>query len=346
MKKTFRSMLFCIASLMVGATAFGQSITYEFTTIDIPVPDDPSRTEFPDDINDRGTILANIRTGNLAEALIVRSNGRRLKTTTFSCTGIPFADTTAWSINNKGQIVGSCTDAPSAPSKSYGFVRNRDGSHILLDFPGADGTVAIGINERGQVVGQFYGPLRTDHGGALSYRFHCFIWENGEYTQLDFPRENTYVDCRSINRRGQVLGEYITVTLQNEYLEHGWFVYDNGNFILDFPLSLEHIGGPGIFLADMNNDGQIVGLRFNGGPDWNGLFLYDRGNVFNIDIPAEFASVDVRGLNNNGQFVGTYRVQTGIDPFYGTPIYERHGYVATPTRPQSSDDELLAEEDQ
>lgn len=331
--KLICSTLVVITVLVVaGPSVSAESIPYEFSTVDIPIPGQPERIAFPEDINDKGHILTNVRINNLAEALIARRSDKKIKTAIFSCTGLPFADTSAWSINNKGQIVGYCTDAPSAPSKQYGFIRNRDGSYSLLDFPGADGTGAFGINERGQVVGQFYGPLRNDHGGALSYRFHCFIWDNGEYKQLDFPRENTYVSCGSINKRGQVLGEYITVTLENEYIEHGWFIYDNGRFILDFPLSFEHVGGPAIFLADMNNHGQIVGQRSNGGPEWNGLFLYDNGKFFDIELPSEFAYADVRGMNNEGQFVGMYATQVGIDPFYDSPIYEFHGYVATPAQ--------------
>jgi hypothetical protein len=336
--KTLSSILVCIAALLATVTpAFAASAAYKFMTVDIPVPGQPDQFAFPDDINDKSEILSNIRVNNLSEALIVDQLNLKkgeFKTATFSCTGIPFADTAAFSINNKGQIAGYCADAPSAPSKQYGFVRDKDGDHILLDFPGADGTAAFGISTNGKVTGQFYGPLRTDHGGALSYRFHCFIWDDAKYTQLDFPHENTYVNCSSINKRGQILGEYITVTLQNEYLEHGWFIYDNGNFILDFPLSLEHIGGPAIYLADINDDGQIVGQRWNGGPGWDGLFLYDDGKFYDIELPSEFAYADVRGMNNKGQFVGVYLIQVGIDPFYGWPIYESHGYIATPARPE------------
>lgn len=331
-----KTLLSTIIGLFISLTftiAFAESIPYEFTTIDIPIPGESNRIAFPDDINDQGVILSNVRVNNLSEALIaipLKSKGKPFRSDTFSCTGVPFADTAAFSINDKGQIAGYCTDAPSDPSKQFGFIRNRNGKHILLDFPGADGTAAFGINDRGQVVGQFYGPLRTDHGGALSYRFHCFIWHNGKYKQIDFPRDNTYVNCNSINNRGQVLGEYITVTLDNEYIEHGWFIYDNGRFILDFPLSLEHVGGPAIFLADMNNHGQIIGQRSNGDSDWNGLFLYDDGKFYDIELPPEFAYADVRGMNDKGQFVGMYSVQVGIDPFYESPIYEYHGYVARP----------------
>jgi hypothetical protein len=113
-------------------------------------------------------------------------------------------------------------------------------------------------------------------------------------------------------------------------LAHNWFIYDNGNFIVDFPESLEHIGGPAIYLADMNDNGQIVGQRWNGGPDWNGVFLYRGGTFSDIEFPAGWVLTDVRGMNNKGQFVGMYAIQVGIDASDGWPIYEYHGYVATP----------------
>jgi uncharacterized membrane protein len=337
--KTLWSTTIGIIACLMFTTAFAESIPYEFTTVDIPIPGQPDQTSFPEDINNDGVILTNIRINNLTEALIFDPSNRKpkkFKTATFSCTGVPFADTSAWSINDKGQIVGYCVDAPSAPSKQFGFVRKRDGSHILLDFPGADGTGAFGISSDGEVVGQYYGPLDPEKSGL--YRFHCFTWNKDTYVQLDFPRDDTYTNCWGINKRGQVLGEYVTFNpATNETLEHGWFVYDNGNFILDFPLSLEHIGGPAIFLADINNHGQIVGQRSNGGPDWNGLFLYDDGKFFDIELPPEFAYVDVRGMNNNGQFVGVYSIQVGIDPSHGdAPIYELHGYVATPAHSKKS----------
>ncbi len=332
------SIVIGIVAWLMAAPAFAESRPYEFTTVDIPIPGSPGFRAIPEDINDEGKILTNVRINNLAEALIadpVKRSGTKFTTATFSCTGVAFADTSAFSINDKGAIVGYCADAPSAPSKLFGFVRDRHGKHILLDFPGADGTIGYGISSNGRVVGQYVNPA---DGRSGLYRIHGFTWKDGRFKTIDFPRADTYTTLWSVNTRGQIMGEYVTFDpMTNETLEHGWFIYDNGKFILDFPLSLEHVGGPAISLADMNDDEQIVGQRTNGDADWNGLFLYDDGKFFDIELPPEFAFADVRGMNNRGQFVGMYLVQVGIDPFFG-PIYEQHGYIATPLPPKKSHD--------
>jgi hypothetical protein len=151
-----------------------------------------------------------------------------------------------------------------------------------------------------------------------------------KYTQLDFPRENTYVNCTAINKRGQVLGEYITVTLGNEYLEHGFFIYDNGSFSVPFPLSFDFVGGPSTYAVDMNNDGTVVGLVSPNDGTPLRLFLYDDGEFFDIAMPEGWLLSDVGGMNNDGAFVGRYAIQVGFDPFYQEPIYRDHGFVATP----------------
>lgn len=329
--KATRSIIIGLVAWLMAAAAFAESLPYEFTTVDIPIPGSPGFRAIPEDINDEGEILTNVRINNLAEALIadpVKRKGMKFTTATFSCTGVAFADTSAFSINDKGAIVGYCADAPSAPSKLFGFVRHPSGRHILLDFPGADGTIGYGLSSNGRVVGQYFNP---SDGRSGLYRFHGFSWKDGRFKTIDFPRADTYTTLWSVNTRGQIMGEYVTFNPStNETLEHSWFIYDNGKFILDFPLSLEHVGGPAISLADMNDDGQIVGQRTNGDPDWNGLFLYDDGKFFDIELPAEFAFADVRGMNNKCQFVGMYLVEVGTDSIFGTPIYEQHGYIATP----------------
>ena len=324
-----------------------QSVPYDITIVDIPHPLNPTGAALrPIDINNRGELLSNAFFQNQSRAVITYWNGARLKTTSFNCSDDPtsFAAITATSINNKGQIVGQCALVGSGPRTLYGFVRNRDGSKVLLHVPEPPqdnaNTFARGINNDGVVIGQFTGPIEPGRGGALAYRFHCFIWDptDGSYTQLDFPRTNTFIDCHAITDRGKVLGRYIEVTTSNETIEQGWFVYDikRGAFLLDFPLSFEHIGGPGIQLADINNRGDIIGTRFNGQPGdgWNGPFLYRKGTFYNLNLPFAGTVIDigVSGLNNKGQIVGTYTEWLGTDE-RGFLITARHGYVATPRFP-------------
>ena len=316
-----------LASTMVLARA----TAYTFVTVDIRVPDRPGTVVIPEDINDDGMIVSSIFSPSWGgETLIAEPAGQRsryLTTTTFNCAGVPFANASGFSINTRSDVTGYCvTEANGA--KTFGFVRNRKGDSVLLTVPGADHTLALGISSRRQVVGQYYNPLEPGKSGL--YRIHGFSWTGGKFQTIDFPRADTYTTLWSANARGEVLGEYYRFApATNATLEHNWFVYDNGQFRLDFPPSLEWLGGPAVTLADINDDGQIIGMRYNGGPQWDGLFLYEDGTFSDIALPSEFAFADVRGMNNKGQFVGAYQKLVRVDPFFG-PLYETHGYVATP----------------
>jgi hypothetical protein len=76
---------------------------------------------------------------------------------------------------------------------------------------------------------------------------------------------------------------------------------------------------------DVNDSGQMIGLRYDGS-----IFLYDDGTFYDIKLPTGLVFAGLGGLNNKGQFVGSYRKQVGIDPYYGWPIYETHGFIARP----------------
>src|SRR6185503_5133355 len=72
----------------------------------------------------------------------------------------------------------------------------------LLDGPDPDArTVALDINNRGQVVGSFRNPSRATNTS------HGFVYDNGRLTPLDVtfftPPDTT---PRGINARGQVVG--------------------------------------------------------------------------------------------------------------------------------------------
>jgi uncharacterized membrane protein len=52
-----------------------------------------------------------------------------------------------------------------------------DPTFTTIDFPGATFNSAMGINSRGDIVGQY----------NTAGRVHGYLWREGEFTSIDFP---------------------------------------------------------------------------------------------------------------------------------------------------------------
>ena len=76
-----------------------------------------------------------------------------------------------------------------------GFLLDR-GRFTRIDVPGAVNTVARGLNDRAQVVGDY-----LDAAGRL----HGFLWDKGRFTTIDGP-EGTGASATDINDRGEITG--------------------------------------------------------------------------------------------------------------------------------------------
>jgi probable HAF family extracellular repeat protein len=114
--------------------------------------------------------------------------------------------------------------------------------HTRIAVPGARTTTAVGINNRGQVVGQY-----LDANG----RYHGYLWERGQFTTIDAPGAVATTPF-DINDRGQLVG----VRLEADETFRG-FVLERGRF--------RTFAAPGAaitFPADINNRGQIVGSAY------------------------------------------------------------------------------------
>jgi uncharacterized membrane protein len=109
--------------------------------------------------------------------------------------------TTATGINDREQIVGYYLDAGGT---LHGFLRDKKGVVTTIDHPDAPlGTVALDINNRGQIVGATASDLAAEVGqGFLLAR-----GVDGPFTPISFPGAPSTV-AFGLNDRGQITGTY------------------------------------------------------------------------------------------------------------------------------------------
>jgi len=114
---------------------------------------------------------------------------------------------------NSGTIVGYYIDADAV---AHGFIRSVDDKYTLIDVPGAAGTQAFGINDKGTVVGWWFEPP-TPNGSV----YHGYLRDkHGNLTYFDVPGAGPYQSQGSsplvviplplsINLDGTVTGSYV-----------------------------------------------------------------------------------------------------------------------------------------
>ena len=121
---------------------------------------------------------------------------------------------------------------PRADAASYSFTN--------FDIPGAFSTRISGINDRGDVVGNYEDRLG----------FHGFIFDGKAVITIDFP-ESLGTSASAISNKGEVVGSFT----DSDFRSHG-FIYDRGQFtVIDAPFA----DAGDTLLGGINNRGQIVG---------------------------------------------------------------------------------------
>jgi probable HAF family extracellular repeat protein len=118
--------------------------------------------------------------------------------------------TIALAINNPGQVVG--TSALNGNKANHAFVWTKQkGMQDLGRLPGDVNSAAVGINDRGEIIGQSYGVA-----GPINGNPRPFLWRNGVMIDL-----NTLVPAdaplyllvaSAINAQGEIAGFGVTQT--------------------------------------------------------------------------------------------------------------------------------------
>jgi len=181
-----------------------------------------------------------------------------------------------------------------APAQTYSF--------FTFAADGAALTTATGINNSGQIAGNF-----SDAAG-----WHAFIRTGSVYTAFEAPGASRTV-AAGINNPGQITGNYTDAAGT-----HGFIRSADGKTFTTFDVSTPQ--APTMPVA-INDQGAVVGTVSGGSGGANGFLRTADGAITAIRFPlANFTSP--RGITNAGEIAGTY--------INGGPLENRHGFLRHP----------------
>jgi len=299
----------CAVCIVSVTTSRAQS--YTFTAIDVP----GASSTFAEGINNQGQIVGAYsyppadQDGHQARNVFVLTNG------SFSTFGYPGAYySIGYGINNAGQIVGICQAeyyGTFGPCQDFygiaeGWVKTG-GSYATVSFPGAISyaTNATGINDSGQVVGQYELPSGSAYGYLLS---------GGSYTTVN-PFGGVGSTANGINNAGDIVGFYC----QGNCTQVG-FLQSGGNVT-----TITYPGASSTVAVGINNSDEVVGYYLSAAGLYQG-FLWQAGTFVLLSDPLGVKGTIATGINDAGQIVGYYVDVSDV----------LHGFVASPGAPAVS----------
>lgn len=168
------------------------------------------------------------------------------------------------------------------------------------------GTEALGINNLGQIVGEY-----TDINGNL----HGYLLDNGTYWTIDINSPNSQTEALGINNNGDIVGTYIDGGIGKGFRVNVNDVIAAANTPIP-PAETIDIGGVVTLAVGINDNSTIIGGFFD---PVTGKIRSFRKNSNVVDI-FDASGEDVTsalGINNAGQIVGATGVldPDGVDGF-------------------------------
>ncbi len=182
------------SNLVVGSATqlpYGSAPAYGFTydgATFATLQDGSNYVTYGFGINNASDVVG--RTGSSGEGVAFEYTGTRYVPIQFP--GLcPYKQ--AEGINNLGEIVGYT----SCGIYQYGYAV-KSGKHLNVNYPGAEGTGLLGINDLGTIVGYYYVP-----DGC----YCAMVFRNGKYLSFAYPGAK-YTFASGINKSGQIVGTY------------------------------------------------------------------------------------------------------------------------------------------
>jgi hypothetical protein len=150
-------------------------------------------------------------------------------------------------LNDFGHRAVSVRDRINTDYFSGMFMDQTDRHNVILDYPGALWTDAVGINNNDDVVGGWSTDFVAQHG---------YLWSKGQFYSIDVPGAvGTVPTC--INDAGDIGGLYWNN--REESYDYHAFIYSHGVFTtIDYPVAdgVERIW---TVIGGLNENGQLIG---------------------------------------------------------------------------------------
>ena len=207
-----------------------------------------------------------------------------------------------FTVRKEGQVMKVLLSVISAfviTTIACGTAADAGFTYTTFHDPSAVNTLAFGINNSGQIVGQ----ISTNTGSA-------YVANGGVFTFLDVPFAGNYgPTANGINNTGQIVGFYSDPTGGHVFVE------SSGSYTtLDVP------GAFFTYANGINDAGSVAGYYYEDhdvmGSSVVGQhgFVESGGVYTTIDVPgANYTAA--YGINNSGQVVGTFSDSAGSHGF-------------------------------
>jgi probable HAF family extracellular repeat protein len=181
-------------------------------------------------------------------------------------------------------------DTELVANPDFGFTL-KGSSYRLFDLPETLGSVTLGLNSLGQIVGTY---------GGFDGAVHGFLDTHGTLVNIDHPLAQPSATVPyEVNDAGEVVGYFVDA--RNNF--HGFSTYDGVTFnTVDFP-------GAGTTPFGLNNAGDIVGQWVDAQFKGHGFLLHG-GQFTSFDFPLA-ADTQPFGINDGGQIAGSFTDANG-----------------------------------
>jgi hypothetical protein len=229
-----------------------------------------------------------------AKSQSARTGGTSYTYTLFDFPGTFYTYPTALNVGAKTpkvEIVGGYGNGTLLFSESfllYGSENKGDVTEIYetVNVPGAAQQGAFGVNDVGQIVGQYVDSATVYHGWELS---------GGTFTTINVPFSGaTGTIADGINDADEIVGCWNGSGIS----QHGFTLVGSAYTSFDYPGAIQTCAW------SLNDNGDIVGYWVDTSNEEHG-FVLSGGTYTSIDPPGSFATI-ATGINDAGEIVGEY----------------------------------------